>query len=67
MISRKRDRADANVQQHRPVIVGSGFRRGDMRNLDISDTRAKLKLYTDTGLLSGSEGAPIPRLGNDKD
>src|ERR671926_177631 len=26
-----------------------------MRNLDISDTRAKLKLYTDTGLLSGSE------------
>jgi len=38
-----------------------------MRNLDITDTRAKLKLYTETGLLSAGEGAPIPRLDNDKD
>src|SRR5213595_678615 len=38
-----------------------------MRNLDITDTRAKLKLYTDTGLLSGSEGSEIFRLENDKD
>ena len=38
-----------------------------MRNLDVADTRAKLKLYTDTGLLSGSEGAEIFKLGNDKD
>src|SRR5213076_2286554 len=38
-----------------------------MRNLDITDTRAKLKLYTETGLLSSGDGAPIPRLDNDKD
>jgi argininosuccinate synthase len=37
-----------------------------MRNLDITDTRAKLKLYTDTGLLSGSEGSEIFRLESDK-
>jgi argininosuccinate synthase len=37
-----------------------------MRNLDIADTRAKLKLYSDTGLLSGSEGSEIFKLGNDK-
>src|SRR5438094_5701436 len=38
-----------------------------MRNLDITDTRAKLKLYTDTGLLSAGEGSYIPKLENDKD
>src|SRR6188768_1918139 len=37
-----------------------------MRNLDISDTRAKLDLYSKTGLLSASEGANIPKLENDK-
>jgi argininosuccinate synthase len=37
-----------------------------MRNLDISDTRAKLKLYTETGLLSADDGAPIPKLDSDK-
>jgi argininosuccinate synthase len=37
-----------------------------MRNLDISDTRNKLNLYTSTGLLSAQPGAHIPRLENDK-
>src|SRR5215216_6715703 len=37
-----------------------------MRNLDINDTRAKLKLYSDTGLLSGSEGSQIFKLESDK-
>ena len=37
-----------------------------MRNLDISDTRAKLKLYSDTGLLSSGDGSEIFKLGNDK-
>jgi len=37
-----------------------------MRNLDITDTRAKLKLYGETGLLSGREGSDIFRLGSDK-
>ena len=37
-----------------------------MRNLDITDTRAKLKLYSDTGLLSSGEGSEIFKLGNDK-
>ncbi len=33
-----------------------------MRNLDIVDTRAKLELYTETGLLRGSAGTHIPQL-----
>src|SRR5437667_7925812 len=37
-----------------------------MRNLDISDTRAKLKLYSDTVLLSGSEGSEMFKLAGDK-
>lgn len=37
-----------------------------MRNLDITDTRAKLGLYAKTGLLSSGEGTPIPQLENDK-
>src|SRR6059058_2721839 len=37
-----------------------------MRNLDISDTRAKLKLYADTGLISPADGADIFRIGSDK-
>jgi argininosuccinate synthase len=37
-----------------------------MRNLDISDSRKKLKLYTETGLLSAGEGAYIPKLDSDK-
>ena len=38
-----------------------------MRNLDITDTRAKLKLYGETGLLSSGEGSDIFRLDSDKD
>src|SRR6201992_87362 len=38
-----------------------------MRNLDITDTRAKLKLYGDTGLLSIGKGSPILKLESDKD
>jgi argininosuccinate synthase len=37
-----------------------------MRDLDITDTRAKLGLYAETGLLSGPEGAQIFRLERDK-
>src|SRR5438105_10921668 len=37
-----------------------------MRNLDISDTRAKLNIYTKTGLLSGAEGSEIFKLESDK-
>ena len=33
-----------------------------MRNLDITDTRAKLALYTRTGLLSVGQGSAIPQL-----
>ena len=38
-----------------------------MRNLDITDTRAKLNLYAKTGLLSTGEGSDILKLDNDKD
>jgi len=37
-----------------------------MRNLDITDTRAKLNLYAATGLLSSGEGSPIFKLDGDK-
>src|SRR5260370_9375303 len=37
-----------------------------MRNLDITDTRAKLNLYGKTGLLSSGEGSQIFRLESDK-
>ena len=37
-----------------------------MRNLDITDTRAKLDIYTQTGLLSVGEGSDILRLESDK-
>ena len=38
-----------------------------MRNLDITDTRAKLDLYAETGLLSSGQGSPIFKLDSDKD
>jgi argininosuccinate synthase len=37
-----------------------------MRNLDIIDTRAKLNLYAEKGLLSLGEGSHIFRLESDK-
>src|SRR5262249_7782014 len=37
-----------------------------MRNLDIADTRAKLGLYTDTGLLSKGDGSYTPKLDGEK-
>lgn len=33
-----------------------------MRNLDISDTRAKLALYSQSGLLSNANGSDVPQL-----
>jgi argininosuccinate synthase len=53
-------------------VEDAAFTPGDrigqltMRNLDISDTRAKLDLYTKTGLLSAGEGSHIPKLDSDK-
>jgi argininosuccinate synthase len=38
-----------------------------MRNLDIADSRAKLNLYAETGLLSIGDGSHIFRLDSDKD
>lgn len=34
-----------------------------MRNLDIADTRAKLGIYNDTGLLGSNKESVIPVLG----
>ena len=33
-----------------------------MRNLDITDTRAKLQTYAQTGLLTLSKGSDMPKL-----
>jgi argininosuccinate synthase len=38
-----------------------------MRNLDIVDTREKLGIYTQVGLLSAGQGASLPQLKNDTD
>ncbi|HJS05332.1 MAG TPA: argininosuccinate synthase [Variovorax sp.] len=38
-----------------------------MRNLDIVDTREKLGIYTQVGLLSAGQGASLPQLKNDAD
>ena len=38
-----------------------------MRNLDIVDTRAKLGLYSNAGLLSLGQGSALPQLGNKED
>ena len=37
-----------------------------MRNLDISDSRDKLALYLETGLIADSSDSVIPRLGQDR-
>ena len=37
-----------------------------MRNLDITDTRAKLQTYAKTGLLTGGEGSVVPMLTGSK-
>ena len=37
-----------------------------MRNLDIADSRAKLDIYAETGLLSIGDGSHILRLDSDK-
>jgi argininosuccinate synthase len=37
-----------------------------MRNLDIMDTRDKLRVYTETGLLGESNAGSVPLLGGDK-
>jgi argininosuccinate synthase len=36
-----------------------------MRNLDITDTRDKLAIYSRTGLLVSGGDAPLPSLGKD--
>ena len=38
-----------------------------MRNLDIADTRDKLRIYTKTGLLSPAPGSALPQVPKDKD
>src|SRR5262249_29914964 len=37
-----------------------------MRNLDITDTRDKLRVYTETGILGPGSGSPLPQLGSGK-
>jgi argininosuccinate synthase len=37
-----------------------------MRNLDITDTRAKLGIYTETGLLAVGQGSAVPQLESKK-
>jgi argininosuccinate synthase len=36
-----------------------------MRNLDISDTRDKLRIYSQVGLLTSAEASALPQLKTD--
>jgi argininosuccinate synthase len=38
-----------------------------MRNLDITDTRGKLAVYSKSGLLQLGEGSMLPQLGHESD
>jgi argininosuccinate synthase len=38
-----------------------------MRNLDIADTRDKLRVYTEAGVLGPGSAAALPQLGKGKD
>jgi argininosuccinate synthase len=38
-----------------------------MRNLDITDTREKLRIYTESGLLAPSTSSALPQLPKAKD
>jgi argininosuccinate synthase len=38
-----------------------------MRNLDITDTRAKLMTYAQSGLLTLSKGSDLPKLNSGSD
>ena len=38
-----------------------------MRNLDITDTRQKLGIYNDVGLLTGNTSVALPRIAKDSD
>ena len=49
-----------------PFTPGDRIGQLTMRNLDIKDTRAKLDLYANAGLLSAGAGSNIPKLENDK-
>jgi argininosuccinate synthase len=50
------------------VFFTPGDRIGQltMRNLDIADTRDKLKVYSEAGLLGDAPKGTVPLLGGDK-
>ena len=56
------------MEKGEEVYFTPGDRIGQltMRNLDIIDTRDKLRVYSETGLLGGSTSGGVPLLGADK-
>ena len=56
------------MEKGEEVYFTPGDRIGQltMRNLDIIDTRDKLRVYSETGLLGGSTSGAVPLLGADK-
>jgi argininosuccinate synthase len=56
------------MEKGEEVYFTPGDRIGQltMRNLDIMDTRDKLRVYTETGLLGDSKAGSVPLLGGDK-
>jgi argininosuccinate synthase len=56
------------MEKGKDVFFTPGDRIGQltMRNLDIADTRDKLRVYGATGLLGDSAGAGVPLLGPTK-
>jgi argininosuccinate synthase len=60
------DRLSMEKVEDAPFTPADRIGQLTMRNLDITDTRAKLQLYSKTGLLALGEGSPIPKLESDK-
>jgi len=62
----KPERLSMEKVEDAPFTPGDRIGQLTMRNLDITDTRAKLDLYAKSGLLSAGAGSNIPKLDNDK-
>src|SRR5260370_25895289 len=65
-LSYKPERLSMEKVEDAPFTPADRIGQLTMRNLDIADTRAKLNLYAETGLLSSGEDSPIFTLHSDK-
>jgi argininosuccinate synthase len=53
--------------ENAPFMPADRIGQLTMRNLDITDSRAKLGIYRETGLLSTGEGPNVLKIASDQD